>query len=109
MVQQEFDSTGKPLSMKPAAIANRARRKRVREEKAGTGKVIDQSGQEHADPNAPAAPDTGTIGVQTPEKPTVPIENDTQAYHCSNCDEDIKRSWPKCQACGADLNWPVGL
>lgn len=57
-------------------------------------------------PAAPAEPSTATIGVQTPEKPGPAA---AQAYHCSNCDENITPDMDSCPMCEESLHWPEDL
>ena len=95
--EQEYNQQGKPLSMKASAIRSRQRRKEEGEaarQKAGGGS--DDPPENGGEPGA----STGSIGVETPEKPKA------QAYHCSNCEGDVSMDMSQCPTCEINLNWP---
>jgi hypothetical protein len=102
------------LSQTPEAIRSRRQRvdrkaKKLAEKNASAPAPYPAPPGGPMEPPAPAAPvpaSTASIGVETPEKPAPAA---AQAYHCSNCDEDITPDMDRCPMCEESLHWPEGL
>lgn len=92
-------TTKKALSQKPSAIKSREQTRLRREEKARLAAEAAEANKE------PENLSSGSIGVETPEKPEEGGKE--QFYHCANCDADITVGMKECPVCEMNLNWPA--